>query len=635
MRLKSFKVGPYRNILGTGEIEVHPSITVLVGKNESGKTNLLHALDGLNPANAPRDFPTHDYPRWLQKRHQRSGEFDKAHPVEATFELSDEDQAAVRDVVGEGVLVQSTVTAFRSYNGSSFRLYLPKVDAKRALENALDGLSIAASGDTAALREQLSTAAVEVTAAGEPTPAAAAAKLGIQALSARFGDSNDPGQVVASILRERMPRFFYFDDLAQLPGTVRDIGLLIAALQAGDLGGLSDQDRTAARLLHMGYAGEDLASIDYVQRKAELQAVGAELTSDVMEYWRQNPSLRLEIDINPIEESNGNGTHIVRRELKLDVNDTRHLFSNSLDSRSSGFRWFLSFVAAFAEFEHDSDVIVLLDEPGLGLHARAQADFLRFIGERVASRHQVIFTTHSPFMVDPAHFERVRVVEDRGPTEGTAVDAVGGASADPDTLFPLQAALGYDIAQNLFVGPDNLVVEGLSDFTYLTVMSDHLRAIDRTGLDERWRLLPAGGVTNVPTFVALIGPSLDVTVLVDGADIGSQKIQNLVKAGLLRDTRLLTPALAAPPKDADVEDLFADTDYLALYNEAFGKAVAKAALKGKDRIVKRIERADEAFDHNKPARHLLRNRDVVLESMSPETLDRFESLFKAINATLR
>ena len=60
MRLKSFKVGPYRNILGTGEIEVHPSITVLVGKNESGKTNLLHALDGLNPANVPREFPTHD-----------------------------------------------------------------------------------------------------------------------------------------------------------------------------------------------------------------------------------------------------------------------------------------------------------------------------------------------------------------------------------------------------------------------------------------------------------------------------------------------------------------------------------------------------------------------------------------------
>lgn len=488
-------------------------------------------------------------------------------------------------------------------------------------------------GDLDKLRERLTTEAAEVSSDETPTPAAATATLALKALEGVFSASNEPGQMAADILRSRMPRFFYFDDLAMLPGTVTDIAPLIAALDANDLDGLSDEDRTAARLLHMGYAGEDLASIDYVQRKAELQAVGAELTSDVMEYWRQNPSLRLEIDINPVEKTGPDGTRIIRRELKLDVNDTRHLFSNSLDSRSSGFRWFLSFVAAFAEFEQDADVIVLLDEPGLGLHARAQADFLRFIDERVAAHHQVIFTTHSPFMVEPAHLERVRVVEDRGPSEGSAVEAVGGGSSDPDTLFPLQAALGYDIAQNLFVGPDNLVVEGLSDFTYLTVMSDHLRSLERTALDDRWRLLPAGGATNIPTFVALVGPSLDVTVLVDGGELGNQKIQNLVKAGLLKDKRLLTPA--ASPKDADIEDLFADDDYLALFNAAFGKSVSATALGGKDRVVKRIARADEEFDHNKPARHLLRHRDTALSALSEETLSRFEDLFTRINATLR
>ena len=110
-------------------------------------------------------------------------------------------------------------------------------------------------------------------------------------------------------------------------------------------------------------------------------------------------------------------------------------------------------------------VVILLDEPALGLHARAQKDFLRFIDERLAPKHQVIHTTHSPFMIEPGKLERVRVVEDRGREEGVKI-TVDVLSTDPDTFyFPLQGALGYDLAQHLFIAPNNLVVEGTSDFT--------------------------------------------------------------------------------------------------------------------------------------------------------------------------
>ena len=36
---------------------------------------------------------------------------------------------------------------------------------------------------------------------------------------------------------------------------------------------------------------------------------------------------------------------------------------------------------------------------------------------------------------------------------------------------PLQAALGYDLAQTLFVAPDNLLVEGSADLIYLQILS--------------------------------------------------------------------------------------------------------------------------------------------------------------------
>jgi len=145
-----------------------------------------------------------------------------------------------------------------------------------------------------------------------------------------------------------------------------------------------------------------------------------------------------------------------------------------------------------------------------------------------------------------------------GPDLGVQVSLAGGAASDPDSLFPLQAALGYDIAQNLFVGPDNLAVEGLFDFTYLTVLPEHLAALGRTGLDPRWRILPAGGATNIPTFVSLVGPALDITVLDDGAEAAGQKVQNLVRSGLLRGARLITPEVASPVKHTETEDLFSE-----------------------------------------------------------------------------
>jgi predicted ATP-dependent endonuclease of OLD family len=116
------------------------------------------------------------------------------------------------------------------------------------------------------------------------------------------------------------------------------------------------------------------------------------------------------------------------------------------------------------------NVIILLDEPGLNLHGKAQADLLGFIEEELEPKHQVIYTTRSPFMVPPRRLECVRTVEDVVIEEKDGHERVLGTkvgdevlSLDPDTVFPIQGALGYDISQSLFVGPDTLLVEGPSD----------------------------------------------------------------------------------------------------------------------------------------------------------------------------
>ena len=85
MRLKSFHVERFRNILDSDEIDVDPTITCLVGKNESGKTTILKALHRLNLANGTDlkfDITT-EYTQWRLVTDRRRSDCEDVHLVEA------------------------------------------------------------------------------------------------------------------------------------------------------------------------------------------------------------------------------------------------------------------------------------------------------------------------------------------------------------------------------------------------------------------------------------------------------------------------------------------------------------------------------------------------------------------------
>jgi hypothetical protein len=202
-------------------------------------------------------------------------------------------------------------------------------------------------------------------------------------------------------------------------------------------------------------------------------------------------------------------------------------------------------------------------------------------------------------------------------------------------LFPLQGALGYDLVQHLFIGEHNLVVEGTSDFTYLTVISDNI-ADGRTKIDARWSVVPVGGVDLVPTFVALLGHHLNITVLIDSRREGTQRLTKLADDGYLKHKRIITIGEIIGQKVGDIEDLFTITDYLMLYNAAFHKSAKEGDLPaGTDSIVSRLARLEGVtrIDHGKPADVFLRRRDEFLPKLSATTIDNFEKLFRRINET--
>jgi predicted ATPase len=639
MKLTQVEVKLFKNILDSSPVAIEPDITCFVGKNESGKTAFLHALYRLNPAHGGAKFNVQQqYPAWLEKTHRRERKnLDEVFPIRATFEVEDSDLAVIEKRFGSGTLKSKTIVLKRQYGGSTDYTY--EIDEAKAAAFLLTGIDMPADFKERARRiatlEEMDVLGKAMTANGGEACTSACAEIDDKKQE-MLGEADDLREAVLSQIDELLPKFFYFDEYSYLPGTIK-----INELLKKKRDDLSEEEATARSLLDLaGAEKEYLLNTDYEVRKRELENVANALTHDVLEYWSTNPELRVHIDLTqktiqlaPPQQ----GVHAVLDELKVRLWDDRHLLSLPFDQRSSGFRWFFSFLAAFSHYEsRDEPIIILLDEPGLGLHARAQHDFLRFIERRLAKRCQVLYTTHSPFLVQPAHLERARLVQDEGRQKGSRVTS-DILSIDKDTLFPLQGALGYDLAQHLFVAPHNLVLEGTSDYTYLLLVSDHLKSLGRAGLDARWSLVPVGGADLVPSFVALLGHHLEVTVLVDSRKEGNQRLQKMADQGILERNRIITIGEVTKTKLADIEDLFTVDEYLNLYNSAFGSAVKTTDLVGTDPIVSRIARfiGVDRFDHGRSADALLRSRDRFLPTLSAETLDRFEELFRKVNATLK
>ena len=143
---------------------------------------------------------------------------------------------------------------------------------------------------------------------------------------------------------------------------------------------LKESDQPLLGLIDLaGLKLQQLADADETETLiARLEAAGNQLTQTVLNYWSQNRHIRMKFDIRPARPQDGpgmeSGTNIWGR-----VEDTKHMVTTPLRTRSRGFIWFFSFLAWYSKLRKEGKKpILLLDEPGLSLHAKAQADLLRF-----------------------------------------------------------------------------------------------------------------------------------------------------------------------------------------------------------------------------------------------------------------
>jgi hypothetical protein len=569
--------------------------------------------------------------------------------VECLYELEAADLDAVAAVFGPKALKDKNFTRKTYYGKANSKSWLT-VDEAIARNHLADNPAL-----TDELKAALKSAADwNAFAAALDAVEATEAVNALKPLVAKVREKGLDSYICNALIWPRAPKFLYFDEFYQMRGQAN----LNALIQREDAKTLEDSDYPLIGLINLARLNhrELVAAKNTTELKNKLEGAGNHLTGRIVKYWSQNQHIQMRFDVRDAKPEDPPG---MQSGINVwgEVYDTVHWAHTPLGTRSRGFVWFFSFLAWYEDIKRQrQNVILLLDEPGLSLHGRAQADLLRYF-EAELSTQQLIYTTHSPFMIDPAKFERVRIVQDLGidakeplPKEQDGTKVLTNVfDATDDSLFPLQGALGYEIQQTLFIGPNSLIVEGPADMLFLRAVSAQLEREGREGLSEQWVITPVGGSGKVPAFVALLAPQkgMNVATLLDIQNSDRAQIEDLYKKKLLKKKQVATYADFAGTNEADVEDMFERDFYVSLVNAEFSKELkvpipASALNTNEPRTLRSLETylgsnplKSGMFGHYRPARYFLENAESLWPQVSNATKERFESAFKHLNGLLK
>jgi predicted ATP-dependent endonuclease of OLD family len=661
MRLEQFRVKNFRSVIDSGVIDVS-DLTALLGRNESGKSNLLRGLESLNSSNGFEAMrPIKDFPR-----HWRLEDCtDETELVWTRWRLDSDDQDELAEIFPRAVGVTHVIIQ-RPYGKKRYvsfetlqPLVLDEKEVKSKVRKIVPAAKVAADTMEAPQKEPLEVAADAfessiafetnklkwaekakvAIAAFRKALAAAGAEIGdkeddllneLQDLTERIADDDGLAKKARNWVVEQLPIFIYVDEYSELQGHQNIAEYLSRKGQRQ----LNEADRNFEKLCKV--SGLDPAELQELSNKGDHETrnqlanrAGSVVTSEIRRLWRDRQlKVRFNLDAQFLDTLISDPTAVY--DVEVNLND-----------RSRGLQWFFSFYIGFAADTKGGsaeNAVLLLDEPGLYLHAKSQSDLLMHLEKDFPN--QILFTTHSPFMVPAHQLESVRTVNIAEETGTTVTNAPTG---DSRTLFPLQAALGYNIAQSLFIGQKNLVVEGVTDFWVLSTISEYLAEKGHVSLQSDLTITPVGGAQKVQYMVALLtAEEQKVLVLLDYEKESEATRIELIKSKLIdeRSVMFVTEAFPAPlPKEADLEDLLDPAVYEAAVRECYAKELEGKDIKPNQNIPRVAVRMELAlrqvgvdFHKTRPTRLLLNKmKSNPAAVLPPESQDRFERLFKLIN----
>jgi predicted ATP-dependent endonuclease of OLD family len=626
-----YRVQNFRNIDDSGWIPLE-RVTAFVGRNESGKTTVLKALHKFNPATPEPYNPQREFPR---DRYTREFKNPADWPVcSVAFEIGGELRTKVEVLLGDGNIPKEAILtryydshlttvfeppilnkavdptalvgALEKFAGEARRLPAPSPDQEEQTQQLRTALAIWATSwkekvnayndlrNTNAVT-LLSTLRTESETRANPQTADMIEALQ-QALNPAINEAQKPPihDQITKLIETSLPVFIYFENY----GTVDSAIYLPRFLE--DLARAPNDARVRtvnAMFKHVGLTAQEITDLGREQAQ-EARAQKQQPTPEMIAQDQEKKEARaIKLNSASLDITTRFNDWYQQRRHTIDyqadgdyfriwiADDRRPGVKIELEGRSKGFQWFFSFYLVFLveSEEGHKDAILLLDEPGLHLHPTAQQGLIGFF-EKLSEKNQLIYTTHSPFLIDGEHLHRVRpVTEDK--TGHSIINAETWPS-DRETIFPLQAAAGYAMIRGLFQHKKNLLVEGMSDYYYLHALAHQCGATKRTTVPDDIYITPCGGTKLVGHIASLfLGQQVRPLILLDGDEAGRARRDALIKelyAEHLAAILMLDDALGRAPAEIEIEDILGEAIVLPAVNEVIGK---KLSLSESDRQV--------------------------------------------------
>lgn len=572
MELRKFRVTNFRSVVDSGWIDAS-DVTALIGENEAGKTNLLLPLWKLNPSGNGAINLLDDMPR---SRYAEMREAPEKHDfIRCIFALSDaERDKAIK--FGADRAKTETIEVVRDFKGR-FGIWFcndPTFKVNEAFE--IKDAPIDVEGEEAL--------------APEKGPSLFAH---LKAWLPKFVYYSNYGNLDAQIYLPHVVDNMKRDDLSTREAAkARTLKVLfdLVNLSPEEVLELARATGVTERINHQGQRidlvkkTDEQIQLDDEQlrtRAALLQSASSKLTKSFKDWWKQGDyRFRLQADGN---------------YFRIWVSDDRRPEEIELENRSTGLQWFLSFFLVFtyeSEDTHDN-AIVLLDEPGHSLHPLAQRDLSAFF-DNLSRTHQIVFTTHSPFMIDADRLDRVRKVyvdQDGGTVASSnlAISRGRGGAKDAGATYAVHSALNLNVAESLLLGCKPVIVEGPSDQHYLSAIKSIL--ISKALIKPAAELVfpPSGGAKTAKIIAAILMGRDDALplVLLDGDVSGKQAakaLQDSLYAGS-KQLVMTTDEFTGGMNESEIEDLLP----------------ASILVQALDRIERRAENDFESvYDSSRP-----------------------------------
>jgi len=468
MKIKKFRIKNYKSIIDSGDCWLEDNLTIFAGKNESGKTSILEALEDFDVECTLLEnvIPLKDA---------------KAIPeISITFSISTDEINGYYESINTARNIsdskERTITIIKTYP-----------DNYSVTDESIELLALNKNNDG----QELSPAILE-----------------------RWEQIYNliPNFILFRSFEDAIPSQVSFNEL-KTNGFINDLeritGYDISVLMGGDYNKIIKQKKT----------------------------INIEFNTEYAQYWTQDKTSFV-FDCQ-------DKVFIIR------IEEGEELYEPN--QRSQGKQWHIAFyMRVSARSSEDKANVLLIDEPGLFLHASAQRDIYKRLLDSSA-KSQILFTTHSPYLINSQDLHLIRLVSKDNINIGTEISNKVHAKADKETLTPILTAIGLELNGGIqhFHLVNNVVVEGQSDVFYLNAFKGIFK-------EETFHFIFGGGSSNMGSIGTILsGWGCNVIYLYD-KDQGMRDGQKILKKNWHVKKEFIA---SISESSGTIEDLFSKEDF--------------------------------------------------------------------------